>query len=222
MTERLAKAPSLPVWQLSDRRTSSENFRPHDEAEQVRAARFRREEDRLDFLHARALARDLVAGLQGIAALAVRLRSFDDEPPEAVGRPGLSLSWSRSGPFAAAAASAEGRVGIDIERLVNRDFAAMLGMIANEEETRIMKSLLGAADGKAAFYRFWTAKEAILKWRGSGLRGGARSVTLPAEWLEGRSLDIQLQDRDGPVRICMVATGPDAACTLAFSGKRPT
>lgn len=212
--------PAIPVWCLSDRRADPQNFTPHDESEAARARRFRRAEDRFDFLHSRAKARSLVASLEGVEESSVILSSFDDDGPEASGIPGLSVSWSRSGPFAAAAASRQLGVAIDIERLLPRDFRPMLAMIATEAERSALDGL-GEADALTAFYRLWTAKEAVLKWRGKGLRDGAKSVSLPSEFLCAQSDHTLLIDSYGPVWIRIVASGPEVVCTLAFSGKTP-
>ena len=217
--QRFDSAPSPVDWQLSDRRETDETFTPADEAEAARAIRFRRVEDRLDFLHSRTLARRLVAGATGVPDEEVLLQSFDDEAPAADGLDNISISWSRSGPVAAAATSQGLKIAIDVERVIPRSVQSMLGMVGIDEESRAIMDILDEEARLQAFYRLWTAKEAVLKWRGNGLRGGAKSVWLPASFLEGRLNTIPLEDEAGPVQISVLCAGPDIVCTLAFSGK---
>lgn len=218
---RFRGAPFPIDWLLSDRRETSETFIPSDEAEAARVIRFKRVEDRLDFLHSRTLARRLVASVTGMPDQAILLQSFDDEAPAAAGLDNISISWSRSGPVAAAAASRGMQIAIDVERVMPRDVQSMLGMVASDEESRILMEMLDEPARLQAFYRLWTAKEAVLKWRGDGLRGGAKSVCLPAGFLEGRLETIPLEDPAGPLQISVLSAGPDIMCTLAFSGKAP-
>ena len=70
-----------PDWIISDRTGSGAAFQPVGEAEADRASRLLDREKAQDFLHARAVARRLVASRTGEAEAAVRLSAFDDEVP---------------------------------------------------------------------------------------------------------------------------------------------
>ena len=56
-------------------------------------------------------------------------------------------------------------VGIDLET-IRPVSDALLAKVANEDEWRLVRG-----DGETAFFRFWTAKEAVLKAVGSGITG---------------------------------------------------
>ncbi|WP_373796134.1 4'-phosphopantetheinyl transferase superfamily protein [Neisseria dentiae] len=55
------------------------------------------------------------------------------------------------------------KAGTDIEAMRPRDFAALAGWVATENERRILSANGWQADG---FYRLWTLKEALLKAAG--------------------------------------------------------
>lgn len=82
-----------------------------------------------------------------------------------LGRPGPDVSVSHSGEWYAAAAVAEGRVGIDVEAVGgSRDWCAMARAFLSPGEVRAVER-----DGEAAFLAFWTLREAVAKLGGGGL-----------------------------------------------------
>lgn len=207
-----------PFWAISDRRDIQHDFEPADAVEKTRASRLRRSDDSADFLHARWLMRQLIqqwrpqAGIPG-------LQSFDDARPELVGSPDVAISWSKSGPYAAASLAESGVVGIDIEQVIPRNTDAILFMTASTAEADAVASAGAEAAQLAAFYRLWTAKEAVLKCRGEGLRGGAKSVEIPLEYILG---DVETQtvlDRIGELCLMQIDAGAEACCSIAFSAQ---
>jgi 4'-phosphopantetheinyl transferase len=96
------------------------------------------------------------------------VRTIDQDPrgkPIVHGPPARYVSISHTGPILAAAASAIGPVGIDIEQHdPDRDFQRLAGAAFGPSEARAV-----ASDGLAAFYRIWTVREAIAKATGEGL-----------------------------------------------------
>ncbi|WP_290845567.1 4'-phosphopantetheinyl transferase superfamily protein [Henriciella sp.] len=148
------------------------------------------------------------------------LQSYDDARPELVGAPELAISWSKSGSIAAAALSEVSRIGIDIERLIPRETSAILSMTASPAESDAVISAGTELAQLAAFYRLWTAKEAVLKCRGEGLRGGAKSVEIPSEFIRGRLDEIETKDRGLSLMLTVIDAGPDAVCTAAFSAQK--
>ena len=209
-----------PFWAVSDRRSFQHDFEPSDAVEKTRASKLKRSDDAADFLHARWLMRQLIqqrlpqAGIPG-------LRSFDDARPELVGSPDLAINWSKSGPFAAAALAEIGVVGIDIERVIARNTGAILSMTASTTEAEAVASAGDEAAQLAAFYRLWTAKEAVLKCRGEGLRGGAKSVEIPGEYILGDTEMQIVHDRVGEVSLVQIDAGAEACCSIAFSAQKP-
>lgn len=150
-----------------------------------------------------------------------QLESFDDARPTIHGHAETGVSWSRSGPVACAALLQGALVGIDIERIQDRDTTAILGMVARPQEIDLINSIEVKSDQLAAFYRLWTAKEAILKCRGEGLRGGAKSVEIPAEYLTVVEDTLLVHDRAVDLCLMRLDVGNDACCSLAFSAQKP-
>jgi len=89
-------------------------------------------------------------------------------------------------------------LGIDIEPVSHRN-RKLFSMIASPEEWR-----LGHAEEWYLFYRFWTAKEAVLKAVGMGLKGLSRcrvvAIDAPCRMTleyDGRRWTVEQDYRDG-------------------------
>jgi len=78
---------------------------------------------------------------------------------------GPNFNISHSGNRVVCALSTAGRVGIDIEAIKPLSFDDFQTQFTPNEWLAIR----GAADPVAAFYRFWTAKESLIKADGRGL-----------------------------------------------------
>ena len=216
MTSPHVPDSAFPQWAFSDRRAVSDPFEPLDEAEAARAGRLKRREDAQDFLHARWLARSLAAQtLPGAGE--VRLESFDDARPQITGWPEAAISWSRSGPLGVAAIQASGLIGIDIERKAARQTGPMLDMVAQPQEAECVLSAGAETERLERFYRLWTAKEAVLKARGKGLRGGAKKVEIPEDFISGERDAATLVETFGVFRLVRLDVGTEACCSLVFS-----
>lgn len=131
-----------------------------------------REMDRVDYVAARALARDLVGQGTGVSAERIAFSQFcpecdgvDHGRPVVVidGRPadGLSISWSHSGGTVAAAFGSGSLVGIDVERTTGSepDESLLELALAAEERARVA----AAPDRGRAFRDTWVRKEALVK-----------------------------------------------------------
>jgi 4'-phosphopantetheinyl transferase len=158
-----------------------------DAHERERLARFRRPGDRARYLAAHALAR-LVLGGPGRAAAAL---TFDRTcrcgaahgKPVLPGGPGFSLS--HAGELVGVAVRPGGAVGLDVEQV--RDLADLPAMAAHVHSPS--ERARGAAPDRAAFFRTWTRKEALLKATGDGLATPMTAITLGvdgavAEWTD--------------------------------------
>ncbi|MEM5518368.1 4'-phosphopantetheinyl transferase superfamily protein [Henriciella sp. AS95] len=212
-----------PAWLISDRREMAASLTPQDNQEFVRAERLKSPDAVQDFLHARATARRLVAAETGLMPAAVRLRSHDDSVPTIIDRPDAAISWSKSGPLAFSAFMERGWLGCDIERVRPIEHLAMLDMIATDTEAALIRGLTGASQEgtPAAFFRLWSAKEAVLKWQGSGLRGGAKSVEVPVPIIMGNDTVSDLVRNGVSLTLMQVETPGDRVAMLAFSEQRP-
>jgi 4'-phosphopantetheinyl transferase len=78
---------------------------------------------------------------------------------------GPNFNISHSGNRVICALSTTGRVGIDIERIHPLSFDDFQTQFTANE----WQAIHGAPDPVAAFYRFWTAKESLIKADGRGL-----------------------------------------------------
>lgn len=90
--------------------------------------------------------------------------------------PALCFNLSHSGEVVAAAFS-DRPVGIDVERVLPRDFQTVAARCFSPAE---QKKIAGSEAPLQEFYRLWTRRESIVKRRGEGL-GGIRSVKVSGE-----------------------------------------
>ncbi|MFP4532330.1 MAG: 4'-phosphopantetheinyl transferase family protein [Desulfobacterales bacterium] len=118
----------------------------------------------VDFL--RTYARQAVAysaKLQGLS-----IRSFDTDPSGAP-IPVDGIYWSLSHkPGYVAGVAAKHPTGIDVEKIRPVD-TRLIAKVIDESERKLLD-----ADPNFLFFRFWTAKEVVLKRTGVGLSGLSR------------------------------------------------
>ena len=110
-----------------------------------------------------------------------------------LGKPGLpdfqdvEISFSDSEGWNAFSLSRAGPVGVDLEFIRPVSWEPMLKMMARHEEASTIRAALAERTGLETFFRCWTAKEAILKAGGTGLKGGAPRIRLPVTYITGHS-----------------------------------
>ena len=81
--------------------------------------------------------------------------------------PSLHISISHCRRAVAVAVSANYRIGIDVESR-RKVSSSLMERVCNADELSAIRS---SDDSTMTFLRFWTRKEAVLKMRGTGLRG---------------------------------------------------
>lgn len=104
-------------------------------------------------------------------------------------RPGLHISISHCNAAVAAAVSEEGNVGIDIEcrRKISN---SLMERVCTDAE---LVAIRASSDPTMAFLQFWTRKEAVLKCRGTGIKGfGSMVEALGAQDCEVRDINTGL------------------------------
>ena len=208
----------IPAWKLSDRTAAERTFAPADEAERLRAGRFRDLQKAQDYLHARHLVRTLAAETFDLPAEEIGLQVFDDACPRLTGFDAAGISWSRSGGLALAACLPEGRVGADLEVVRPVEVRSILGMIAQQAEAETVLAADSDDCRLRRFYRLWCAKEALLKRRGTGLRGGAKTVSVPVDFIRGETSRVTLDDQGSAVDLLALDAAAGCVAVLAFSG----
>ncbi|MGB9154107.1 MAG: 4'-phosphopantetheinyl transferase superfamily protein [Alphaproteobacteria bacterium] len=135
-------------------------------AEDHAQAELRQSETRRhDFLLTRSALRALLHYTTGVSAWHIR--------PDSAGKPYATSLTGKSGPhislshtkgLVACAISQEAPIGIDVEYWRTRDFTALANYAFSLQEREQV-----ARDGKPAFYRIWTLKEAMAKATGTGI-----------------------------------------------------
>lgn len=105
--------------------------------------------------------------------------------------PELAVSISHCRTAVAVAVSRRGPVGIDVESR-RRVADGLVRRVCTEAEQAAVRE---ADDPTMAFLRLWTAKEAVLKLRGTGIRGfGSMASALQAADIEIRELPCGVPD----------------------------
>ncbi len=84
--------------------------------------------------------------------------------------PALSFNLSHSGDLAVLAVSRDGEVGVDVERVRDIDLRIARRYFTGREAEEIAAA--ESSHQLAAFFRVWTAKEAVVKATGEGIRRG--------------------------------------------------
>ena len=137
--------------------------------------------------------RHLLSQLLGCEAGNLRISHNDEGRPSLPDFPDVTISLSDSEGWNALALTRTGPVGIDLECVRPVSWEPMLSMMADADEARAIRAAMGDDAGQDAFFRCWTAKEAILKAAGTGLKGGARRIRLPGEYISGEAEQFALE-----------------------------
>lgn len=148
--------------------------------ERDRAARYKVEAPRRQFICARATLRWLLGRYLDLNPRAIEFSFTKHGKPSLAGGGGLQFNVSHTGEMAALA-FANGPVGIDIEkhdREVEVD-ALSKRFFSGDEHAQL--SAMNPTERREAFFRCWTQKEAYLKALGSGLSRDTRTFTVDCE-----------------------------------------
>ena len=156
------------------------------EDEQIRVASLIHDQKRQRLTAGLAGRKHLLARLLGCTAESLQIAHDDGGRPILPDYPGMEISFSDSEDWNALALSRSGPAGIDLERIHPVDWQPMLGMLAGPDEAQTIRQMMTDGAKPETFLRCWVAKEAVLKAAGTGLKGGARRINLPAAYIEGR------------------------------------
>jgi len=142
-------------------------------AEQERAKRFASPGDAMRYLQTRAVLRRLLAAYAGLPATAIEIGEGRDGKPF-VANGAIAFNLSHSGATLAiairAGSDAEAGLGVDVQQVKAVDELALARSLFAESEIAMLEGL-GKAARRAAFFRLWTCREAVLKASGLGMKG---------------------------------------------------
>jgi len=110
--------------------------------------------------------------------------------PSLPGMPDFSFSHCRKAVAVAVSEDCEGRVGIDIEEIRGSN-TTLAERVMNEEEQRLIAA---SERPEEMFTRLWTRKEAVLKWRGTGIICDLKDVLAPSAGEQPARLTTKVAD----------------------------
>lgn len=139
---------------------------------QTAVARFRFASDKNRSLWAELFARWRLAETAGLSPAEIEISHDEKGKPFCKNSP-LSVSLSHSGAYIAVAVG-QRAVGVDVER--KRKFSLSVSRRWFRPEEHEFLASLPEKESARAFFRFWTLKEAALKYTGEGLAGGPETV----------------------------------------------
>jgi 4'-phosphopantetheinyl transferase len=191
--------------------------------EAERAARFRFDEHRREYLVTRALARRALSAYRDVAPAAWRFEANEHGRPRPSPPCGLHFNLSNTPTLVVCAVSEHRELGVDVEPLSRAP--AILEVAATVFTGRERADLAALPPPLAASraVSLWTCKEAVMKARGLGMvlppkeitltwpAGGhdAPRVTIAPAWDDGRAWTLRTVDVDDHrVALCVEAAPP--------------
>lgn len=181
-----------------------------------RALRLRCERDRMRFVVARGILRELVGRYVGVDPHCARFRYGAHGKP-VVSDSELAISVSRTRDRALFAFARRRELGVDIER-VRPDFPCerIAAAFFSAPEIQSLRAL-PCEERPEAFFRCWTRKEAYLKARGDGLTVDLASFDVSLDELPALVL---VPEEPGRFALYDLDTPPGHAAALAADGPR--
>jgi len=220
MSERAVTRGVVKLWWASVRESRTwieEHERILDDEERERAARFRVEGARRRFVTGRVMLRRVLSHATGVSPEHLCFAFGAHGKPRLVdGGPCFNLAHSGD---AVVLAVAEDEVGVDVEEL--RPLSTMDRLARRICTPRELAELpdLGAGARSAALLRLWTAKEAVLKALGSGIRGSMRSIEVSLD-ANGKLRLLSLQGE--PTSWTLLDAPPPDGTVAAVAVARPS
>lgn len=175
--------------------------------ERARHDRYHYPTDAQRFAARRAALRSVLGGYVGCAPSDIAFESGAAGKPALAGA-GPVFNASSSGDIALIAVARDGVLGVDVEagRAVTDADAIAERFFTPAECAALRRQPL--ADRLAAFYRLWTAKEALLKAVGTGLPGGLDRFEVSADPASPPALLHDADDADGRARFHLYPADP--------------
>lgn len=194
-----------------------------DDSEQARAGRYVQSEDRARFVATRHALRELLSSCTGEHPAALQFHHTANGRPVLSAYPELEFSVSHSGRHALIAIAKGRAIGVDIEQIDRRTNWQDLAPAALSAAEVDAISTLPEDAQRAAFFRCWTAKEALLKAVGLGIAGVDDLRTVSVEPLNDSPQRAQLRLNDSSTRalgFCWVNHIADYVSCIAWGCDR--
>lgn len=159
------------IWNVSemDEQALRAAFRDADEDRKSKVLSFRTVADQKQSLCADALVRQMLSEQSGFSPAEIQFTKAEGGKPFALNC-NLQYSLSHSGDLVLCATD-NSCIGADIE-VFRPVSAALIRRVCTEEEQHYI------ASNHKHFFRIWTAKEALLKYHGTGIREDLRKISV--------------------------------------------
>jgi 4'-phosphopantetheinyl transferase len=188
-----------------------------DDGERERADALMYQAGRRRFIAAHGTFRVILGRRLGVSPASLRWHLGPHGKPELAG-PGPRVSFSSSGDFAALAAAAHRRVGVDIQQLLaDLDVTRMAARFFPSQEAQFVASAAGCQGQVARFTWLWARKEACVKVAGGRLLPGLEQV-IPRTGVVGGG---QGGTPEGPCLVRDVRAPRGYRAAVAAEGTRP-
>ncbi len=160
------------------------------DGERARCSMISGRDQRAQFTVGRALVRHILGHRFGMPPRQVPLTEDIKGRPCLRGHSGYDFNLSHSGTRVALVVARGMRVGVDIERLVERDSAVAISQRYFDDRERSLLERISDRAYLDHWYQIWTTREAHAKARGSGIRGLCDPLNgYRSDWLR-RSMQI--------------------------------
>ncbi len=170
MKQALTTSSDIHLWRVSlEELAPSSLARVLSDDERRRAAKFRFEQHRHEFVAARAVLRHVLAAYVGNAPASLQFRYGEHGKPAL---DGIEFNLSHSGAKALIAVS-QSPIGVDLERVDPSFRWEEIAAAFFSPQEREMIAAQPAPHRVTAFLRCWTRRESCLKACGSGLATSA-------------------------------------------------
>lgn len=186
------------LWRTSTRLSefeAREHTRLLCEHERAKAARFRRDVDRVRYIAAHAALRLVLSRYTGARPEALELETDAHGKPRLAAKqtPTPTFSLSHSGDLALIAVGSDMPVGVDVEQIrEDLDVAALAASVLSSAEQRVLERA-PAGQRRPLFFKSWVRKETVLKASGIGLGVGPDRVVVLHDDTAGDGVTLSVQ-----------------------------
>ena len=198
-----------------------------DPTEHARAARFRFDHDRDQYVFSHAALREILGERCGMDPRAIRYETGPAGKPACAPPIGTDLSFnlSHAGNYALIGVAAGPPIGVDVEATTRTvDESEIVERFFSTTECAAWAEI-ATSEQSAAFFRAWTLKEAYVKARGDGLGHDSQRYTIELRPTESARLIADEIDPTAPARFQLFSvtapTGYAAAVALEIAPKTP-